>query len=321
MLVPVDMYRVCLALTGGLLLFKKRNLKWLSVLATIIMAWVQLGGALVTKTGSEDGCGSDWPLCHGAFLPENLPIQTIIELSHRAVSGLSLIVVLWLVITAWKNIGYIKEVKPLSIISVGFLLLQALIGAAAVIWQQNAYVLALHFGISLVSFSTVFVLTLIIFEVDHKYEADELMIRKPLRRYTWIMMIIVYLTIYTGALVRHKKASLAYGEWPIPFQDPIPHSVVDWVNFTHRGMALLTFIWIMLTFIHAVKHYQHNRTVRYGYTAAFILIIAQVITGALSVITNVNLMVALLHALIITILFGLIAYFVVLMIRTIRSDG
>ena len=90
-------------------------------LATIIMTFVQLGGALVTKTGSEDGCGSSWPLCNGALLPENLPIQTIIELSHRAVSAISLIVVLWLVITAWKNIGYIKEIKPLSIISVGFI--------------------------------------------------------------------------------------------------------------------------------------------------------------------------------------------------------
>ena len=39
----------------------------------------------------------------------NLPIDTIIELSHRAVSGLSLIVVLWLAITAWKHIGYIRE--------------------------------------------------------------------------------------------------------------------------------------------------------------------------------------------------------------------
>ena len=91
-------------------MFSKKNLKWLSVLATVIMAFVQLGGALVTKTGSADGCGSDWPLCHGAFLPQNLPIQTLIELSHRAVSGLSLIVVLWLVIVAWKHIGYIKEV-------------------------------------------------------------------------------------------------------------------------------------------------------------------------------------------------------------------
>ncbi len=305
---------------GCITLFNKRNLKWLSVLATIIMAFLQLGGALVTKTGSEDGCGSSWPLCHGALLPQNLPIDTIIELSHRAVSGLSLIVVLWLAITAWKHIGYIREVKPLAIISIAFLLVQALIGAAAVIWQQNSYVLALHFGISLISFSSVFVLMLIIFEVDKKYEADELYIRKPLRRLTWMMTGIVYLTIYTGALVRHAKASLAYGGWPLPFHDIIPHTEQDWVQFAHRGMAFITFFWIMITFIHAVKNYSENRTIRYGYTTAFILIILQVITGALSVMTNVNLFIALLHALFITILFGMIAYFIMLMLRTIRSE-
>ena len=60
---------------------------------------------------------------------------------------------------------YIKEVKPLAIISVAFLLIQALI-CSSCYWQQNSYVLALHFGISLISFSSVFVLMLIIFEVD-----------------------------------------------------------------------------------------------------------------------------------------------------------
>ena len=305
---------------GCLSLFRKQNLKWLGVLATIIMTFVQLGGALVTKTGSEDGCGSSWPLCNGALLPENLPIPTIIELSHRAVSAISLIVVLWLVITAWKNIGYIKEIKPLSIISVGFLLVQALVGAAAVIWQQNPYVLALHFGISLISFSSVFLMTLIIFSIDKKYEADILFIHKPLRILTWLMAIIVYLTIYTGALVRHTKSSLAYGAWPIPFDDIVPHNAHDWVQFSHRGMALITFIWIMITFIHAIKNYSDNRTVRYGYTASFILVILQVITGALSVITNVNLIIALFHALFITYLFGMIAYFILLMLRTTRSQ-
>lgn len=305
---------------GCLSLFRKENLKWLSVLATIIMTFVQLGGALVTKTGSEDGCGSSWPLCNGAFLPQNLPIQTIIELSHRAVSALSLIVVLWLVITAWKHIGYIKEIKPLSIISVGFLLLQALVGAAAVIWQQNDYVLALHFGISLVSFSSVFLITLIVFSIDQKYEADEVIIKKPLRTLTWLMAIIVYITIYTGALVRHTDSSLAYGAWPVPFEDIVPHNVHDWVQFAHRGMALVTFMWIMFTFIHAVKNYADNRTIKYGYTAAFILVILQVVTGALSVITNVNLFIALLHALFITYLFGMIAYFILLMLRTTRSS-
>ena len=45
------------------------------------------------------------------------------------------------------------------------------------------------------------------------------------------MAIIVYLTIYTGALVRHTKSSLAYGAWPIPFDDIVPHNAHDWVQF------------------------------------------------------------------------------------------
>ncbi len=38
---------------GCLSLFRKQNLKWLGVLATIIMTFVQLGGALVTKTDQK----------------------------------------------------------------------------------------------------------------------------------------------------------------------------------------------------------------------------------------------------------------------------
>lgn len=307
-------------MVGCIRLFNKKNLKWLSVLATIIMTFVQLGGALVTKTGSEDGCGTSWPLCYGALLPANLPMATIIELSHRAVSGLSLIIVLWLVITAWKHIGYIKEIKPLCIISVGFLILQALIGAAAVVWQQNDYVLALHFGISLISFSSVFLMTIIIFSIDRKYEADEVIIKKPLRRLTWIMAIVVYVGIYTGALVRHAEASLAYGAWPVPFDDIVPHTTQDWVQFVHRLMALIVFLVILFTYIHAVKNYSEYRTIKYGYTVAFVLIILQIITGALSVVTNVNLFIALLHALFITYLFGMIAYFILLILRTLRSQ-
>ncbi|MCD8905339.1 heme A synthase [Staphylococcus chromogenes] len=301
-------------------MFKKRNLKWLSVLATLIMVWVQLGGALVTKTGSADGCGTDWPLCHGALLPKNLPIETIIELSHRAVSGLSLLVVLWLVITSWKHIGHIKEVKPLCSISVGFLLLQALIGAAAVMWQQNDYILALHFGISLISFSSVFVLTLIIFDLDQKYEANIVHIRKPLQLLTWIMAGIIYVAIYTGALVRHTESSLAYGAWPLPFNDLMPHDMHDWVQLSHRILAFIAFITVMIVYIHAIKNYPSIRTIRYGYTASFILIILQVVTGALSVITNVNLIIALLHALFITLLFGMISYFLLLILRSNRGE-
>ncbi|WP_186311315.1 hypothetical protein [Staphylococcus haemolyticus] len=46
-------------------------------------------------------------------------------------------VVVWLGIRGWKDIGYIREVKGLAIMSIGFLLVEGLIGGGGVIWEEN----------------------------------------------------------------------------------------------------------------------------------------------------------------------------------------
>ena len=140
------------------------------------MLFVLLGGALVTKTNSGLGCGRSWPLCNGKIFPNEITLELLIELSHRIVSGGVGIMVLILSLWTWIKIGQIREVKLLSIVSIGFLVLQGLIGAAAVLWAQSDFVLALHFGISLISFAAVLLLTLLIFEVDKKFEAEKLII-------------------------------------------------------------------------------------------------------------------------------------------------
>ena len=68
-------------------------------------AWATLGvnlavilwGAFVRATGSGAGCGSHWPLCNGEVIPHAPRIQTLIELSHRASSGVALLCVIGLV--------------------------------------------------------------------------------------------------------------------------------------------------------------------------------------------------------------------------------
>lgn len=127
-----------------------KTLKWLSVVSTIGMIFVLIGGALVTKTESGMGCGSSWPLCEGQFMPAVISPELIVEFSHRLISGIMGVTVLALSILSWKYIGHIREVKLLAFLSSFFLVLQALIGAAAVIWNQSDFVLATHFGISLV---------------------------------------------------------------------------------------------------------------------------------------------------------------------------
>jgi cytochrome c oxidase assembly protein subunit 15 len=51
------------------------------------MVLVILWGAVVRATGSGAGCGDNWPLCNGDFFPHHPRIATVIEFTHRSMSG------------------------------------------------------------------------------------------------------------------------------------------------------------------------------------------------------------------------------------------
>ena len=300
----------------------RRSLKWLAVATTIGMIFVLIGGALVTKTGSGMGCGRSWPLCHGKFLPTHITPELIVELAHRLVSGAVGIMVLVLSIWTWKVIGHIRETKFLSFLSFFFLLLQGLIGAAAVKWGQSGFVLAMHFGISLISFASVFLLTLLIFEVDKKFNADKLIIDKRMGFHIVALSIYSLFVIYTGALVRHTKSSLVCRDWPLCLNDApaLPTNMYEWVQMGHRAAAGFIFIWIAYITYIAIKHYKDQKVLYWGWITAFILVCLQVTAGALIIFSRLNLYIALLHAFFITCLFGVLSYFLLLYSRSRKNS-
>lgn len=292
-------------------------LKWLGVVTTLVMLVVLIGGALVTKTDSGLGCGNEWPLCHGQIIPEDIKIETIIELSHRAVSGVAGFLVLALSIASWRFIGHKRETKFLAILAFFFLLAQALIGAAAVLWGQNDFVLALHFGISLISFAAVLLLTLLIFEVDQRFDASAIVIDSRMKWHTIGVTLYSYIVVYTGALVRHTKSSMVCNSWPMCGNNEfLPSNLYQWIQMSHRAAAGLIFIWIAYITYITIKYYKHQRVLYYGWIIAFTLVLLQVIAGAFIIWTNLNLYVALAHALFISCLFGLLCYFILLISRS-----
>jgi cytochrome c oxidase assembly protein subunit 15 len=301
--------------------FLRQSLKWLAIATTIGMIFILIGGALVTKTDSGMGCGRSWPLCNGKFLPLEITPELVIELAHRLVSGVVGIMVLVLSIWSWKAIGHIRETKFLSFLSFFFLLLQALIGAAAVKWGQSGFVLALHFGISLISFSAVLLLTLLIFEIDKKFDAEKLYIDKRMGFHIIGVSVYSYLVIYTGALVRHTKSSLVCRDWPLCLNDSpsLPTNMYEWVQMGHRVAAGLIFIWIAYILYLAVRYYKDQKVLYWGWMISFILVSLQVIAGAFIIFSKLNLYIALLHAFFITCLFGVLSYLILLYSRSKRN--
>src|SRR5690606_32418392 len=99
---------------------------------------VILLGAVVRATGSGAGCGRSWPGCHGTFVPP-LEGDTAIEYSHRAVSGVALVLVLVLVVLVWRVTQKGHPARLGAGLSMIAIVGEALIGAMIVLAEWVAH--------------------------------------------------------------------------------------------------------------------------------------------------------------------------------------
>mgnify|MGYP001396410027 FL=1 len=93
-----------------------------------------LAGAFVRATGSGDGCGSTWPTCKGKIIPQLSDTSEVIEFSHRSVSGILLIVTLIIFIKS-RNMSKGSIVRTTVNFLTFFVLFEAAIGAVIVLYE------------------------------------------------------------------------------------------------------------------------------------------------------------------------------------------
>ncbi len=92
---------------------------------------VILWGAVVRATGSGAGCGNHWPACNGQIIPRPERIETLIEFSHRLSSGLAGLLVLGLLIWAYRA-PLSRFTRRMAGLSFVFILVEGAIGALLV---------------------------------------------------------------------------------------------------------------------------------------------------------------------------------------------
>ena len=97
---------------------------------------VILWGAVVRATGSGAGCGEHWPLCQGVVIPHVAQIATLIEFAHRASSGVAAIVVVLLLVFAFRQFPSGHATRRYAAAALIFTLTEGLIGAALVLFGQ-----------------------------------------------------------------------------------------------------------------------------------------------------------------------------------------
>lgn len=290
-----------------------RFIRGVSVLGSAGTLLIVLMGALVTKTGSADGCGNTWPFCHGEILPSYHTLELWIEYSHRIVSGLVGLIVVVAAIGAWLLYKKNFTVKFLAFNSIFFIVLQGLLGAAAVMWGQSDAVLALHFGFSLISFASIVLLSVVLFqlkrygEIPRKKSASS--VSQKLKYGIWGLAVYTYVVVYTGAYVRHTGSSLGCADWPLCGNRWLPDLTSQaGIQLTHRLMAGLLFLLTIWLWWVVKKQYPHRKDLNRGARWSFILTAFQVLTGAAIVLTKLELMIALTHAAFVCLFFSAICY-------------
>lgn len=278
-----------------------------------------LGGSVVTKTESGLGCGNDWPLCHGKFVPAHT-LASMIEYSHRAVSGAAGLVTLASFVAFWIYRKNRRDLQIYSLLALVFVMVQAVMGAMAVIYPTSSAVMALHFGFSLIAFASSIMLVLGVRQEERgqagaqtQAPAPAARVSKAFRNLTWVATGYTYIVVYIGAYVSHTDSAGGCSGWPLCNGRLIPGlSGGEGIAFIHRVAAA-----VLLVVIATVGHFAFRKhpglpEIRKLGVAATLLVIVQVFTGATIVLTlnnyHVYLFASLAHIIVLAALFGVLCY-------------
>ena len=93
---------------------------------------VILWGALVRATGSGAGCGNHWPLCNGQVVPLAPRVDTMIEFTHRCMTGGATFAVIGLLVWVFRSTVKGQAARGVAVVSGVLLLNEAFLGALLV---------------------------------------------------------------------------------------------------------------------------------------------------------------------------------------------
>lgn len=298
-----------------------KRIKALYIIATasaIGMFIVLLSGATVTKTESGRGCGDSWPLCHGTFVP-SYTIETLFEYSHRIVSAIEGLLVLLTFVLVFIFLRRL-DARAYAAGALFFTILQAILGALAVVRPPSSWVMALHFGFSLLAFAFTLLLALLVREIYKGREPTHSSGVKldgsvPTRRMTltiWSMMVYTYVVVFLGAFVRHTDSGGGCLGWPTCNGELIPDlSGASGIVYLHRVAAFIFLLIVGLLWFWMQRSEKMAGNLQRIGTWVFGLAIVQIASGAVVVWTigsDNYLFSSMLHTVLIAILFGVICY-------------
>ncbi len=293
-----------------------RLMKIFAIITSIGAYLMVILGVLVTKTGSGQGCGNSWPFCHGQIIPGVLTMAGVIEYSHRIMSSIDGFLVLVLTVCTWLLYRKDYRSRLFAFLSLFFVVLQGALGAVTVVYEGTfvlQWLLSVHFGLSLIAFASVLLLTVRLFQISRKEEVRQNTGVIANLQYPILgLAAYTYIVVYTGALVSHAGAIMGCGtQLPGCGSTYLPNlTSIAGIQVLHRYAAGLLWFLVLGLLLLVMRRYRERREVVRATWWAFILISLQALSGAANILSQGQLLAALAHTTLISIFFTVLCYLI-----------
>ncbi len=191
---------------------------------------------------------------------------------------------------------------------VGSLLLQAGMGASAVMYPQDSTILALHFGISLICFSSTFLVLRLLFQGQAGSSHTPFQTPSGYHWLAWGTLLCAIGVAYIGAYMRHSGSELACSTWPGCNGAVIPDlSGPEGISFAHRLAAMVCGLMVGALTVWSARFGRGGRGLYLVNLAALGLVVIQALSGAAVVLDRLSLWSTLTHAGLMALLFTCLA--------------
>ncbi len=254
--------------------------RWTVATAVATYLLIVMGG-VVRVTGSGLGCGEkdQWPLCHGGLLP---PLQqtALIEFTHRWLAVIAAVLLFTLAGWVWLRYRNVRWLAIGAVVIVGLYILQIVLGAITVFFNLPSGVVMIHLANALL------LLGALVWIAVSTLMAGSPRLRPSLQtvRLAGTAAAATYVLALSGALVVDQGAGGACAGWPLcgnGFQ--LTSGQYADINLLHRLVAGVVVILLGYSMMKLRRARPGDRALRLATLSVTLLIVAQVIAGALVV--------------------------------------
>ncbi|HET7009251.1 MAG TPA: heme o synthase [Anaerolineales bacterium] len=261
------------------------RLRSLALAAAVCLYLLIVVGAIVRVTGSGLGC-PDWPLCYGRLLP---PLRTdaLLEYSHRWTAALASLLVVAMAVQAGRKARQTPWIWVPALLAVVALAFQVSLGAVTVLLETPPPIVAIHMALALIILGLQWVVVVSASAPQAGDRPVRLTLRQPLAAQASATLVVVFILLVSGTVVRGSGASMACAGFPLCDGVLWPGHPLGRVQMLHRGLALVAGLTVWWLAARMWRTRSIGPAARASVSLASVLIVAQAWIGARSVLEGI----------------------------------